>query len=95
MKNYDYLKAKKLIEENKDKISEAILGMSEDWFWTAETVFENGNFVIDLEEKGLCIAGISGSYWATPIIELVFKNGSVERHNCFTGTSDGTKPAFL
>jgi hypothetical protein len=48
MKNYDFNKAKRLIEERKESIQSASLGMHEDWFWTAETVFENGVFKKEL-----------------------------------------------
>lgn len=48
MKCYDFDKAKKLIEENKDQISEASLGMHEDWSWTAITIYEGGSFIKDL-----------------------------------------------
>ena len=44
MKTYDYSKAKKIIEENKNNLKSAALGMHEDWLWTAETIFENGNY---------------------------------------------------
>jgi hypothetical protein len=44
MKYYDFTKAKNLIEQSKDCIQSASLGMHEDWWWTAETVFENGKF---------------------------------------------------
>ena len=44
MKTYDFAKAKQLIEQNKDNIETAYLGMSEDWSWTAVAVFEDGQF---------------------------------------------------
>jgi hypothetical protein len=44
MKKYNYDKAKKLIDENKDNILSASLGMHEDWFWTADTIWENGQY---------------------------------------------------
>ncbi len=44
MKYYDYDKAIKLIEENKESLNCAMMGMHEDWFWTGQTVWENGEF---------------------------------------------------
>lgn len=39
MKTYDFVKAKQLIEQNKEQLLSASLDMHEDWFWTAETVW--------------------------------------------------------
>lgn len=44
MKHYDFEKAIALINKHKDEISSASLGMHEDWFWTAETVWEDDEF---------------------------------------------------
>ena len=130
MKCYDYAKAKQIIEENKDNLVEASLGMHEDWFWTAETVWENGEYKRELpdnakeleeqyktarkdglkrflderEENGLpkwnpeydkyttCqIGGIFGSSWATPTLNLKFKDGSDKMIPCHDGgISDGS-----
>lgn len=94
MKNYDFQKAKQIIEENRENIAEASLGMREDWFWTAETVFEDGEFTQELTDEQV-IGGISGSSWATPAIGLVFKDGTEKMHPCFLGESDGEKPLFV
>lgn len=51
MKNYDYQKAKHLINESKDCLQSATLGMHEDWFWTAETIFEDGKFKKELSDN--------------------------------------------
>ena len=48
MKNYNFKKAKELIENSKDCIISASLGMHEDWFWTAETIWENGKYTREL-----------------------------------------------
>lgn len=42
MKYYDFKKAKKLVEEAKDSIESAALGMHEDWFWTATEILADG-----------------------------------------------------
>ena len=72
MKVYNYEKAKELIEKYKDKdLKSASLGMKEDWGWTERTVYHNGKYLIKLNKKTK-IAGITKSYWATPVIELDF-----------------------
>ena len=48
MKNYNFKKVKELIENSKDCIISASLGMYEDWFWTAETIWENGEYTREL-----------------------------------------------
>jgi hypothetical protein len=84
MAKYDFQKAKRIIEEKKDSIKEASLGMHEDWFWTAITVFEDGEYSIDLDtvEK---IAGIDGSSWATPTLQIEYKDGTEEAVPCYEG----------
>jgi hypothetical protein len=90
MAKYDFQKAKRIIEEKKDSIKEASLGMHEDWFWTADTVFEDGEHLIDLDtvEK---IAGIDGSYWATPTLQIEYKDGTKEAIPCY----EGEKPSGI
>lgn len=126
MKNYDFSKAKQLIEENKENLESASLGMHEDWFWTAETIWENGEykkelFKGDLEQEyqkyveacnsckegldnlmnvmdqfeHIFIAGISGSSWATPTIQLEFKDGTSKMLSCYQGDSDSTRPSWF
>lgn len=93
---YDYLLAKKTIQKYSDLLEEASLGMAEDWFWTAGTVYADGTFVINLEEKELKIAGIDSSPWATPTLSLLFKDGSEKLLPCHTGESDICKrPEWL
>ena len=94
MKNYDFKKAKQLIAENETNLESASLGMHEDWFWTAETVWENGEFKQQLNEE-TCIGGIQGSSWATPTIQLLFKDGSEKMLECSDGQNDNEKPTFL
>jgi len=83
MKNYDYKSAKLIIKDyKKDGLVEASLGMKEDWFYTGETIWENNKYIIKLKANTE-IGGIKGSNWATPIIELIFKDGSSLRLNCY------------
>lgn len=72
MKNYDYAKAKRIIEGRQSLgFDLASLGMKEDWWWTAEDVWvKEKGFLVDLDDKRLLIGGIGGSRWATPVLCL-------------------------
>jgi hypothetical protein len=94
MKKYDFEKAKQLIIENADNLESASLGMHEDWFWTAEEVWENGKFTQELNNETM-IGGINGSRWATPAIKLSFKDGTEKMIECSDGENTETKPSFL
>jgi len=87
MKQYDFEKAKTIIESMKEHIESAGLGMHEDWFWTADTVFENDEFTKDLTEIDR-ISFIRGSEWATPVLWIEYKNGAEEVYECFVGESN-------
>jgi hypothetical protein len=115
MKTYDYKRTREIIEQYKEDLVDASLGMHEDWFWTATVVWEGGEykhalpdnademekafrsarsngmggFLDEKDERGIakfnpeyddhtkhCVAGIYGSYWATPTLQLRFKDGS-------------------
>lgn len=91
MKNYDFERAKQLVESQQDQIDSASMGMFEDWFWTAETVFENGNWKNDLNPN-TNIGGINRSEWATPTLEIRFKDGRREMIDCFTQTVIPNEP---
>lgn len=94
MKKYDFEKARDLIEAEKEVLAEATLGMHEDWFWTAETIWENGKYAVNLATVTK-IADICGSPWATPVIKLKYKDGKERFLECYEGESSGTKPDFL
>lgn len=94
MKVYDYKKARKIIKET-DGVKSASLGMYEDWSWTAETVWEDGKFTKKLLSKNMEIAGLNGSQWATPTLELELENGEVRMIECFTGKSESKKPEYF
>lgn len=91
MKTYDFAKAKQLIEENKDNIESAYLGMSEDWSWTAVAVFKDGEFTMDLDEQPE-IAGIKSSSWATPELRINFKDGNSEEIECLLASQKKVVP---
>lgn len=88
MNYYDYEKAKKIIDDNRFNIDSASLGLQEDWFWTSETIFRDGEYLINLEEENLYIAGINGSPWATPKLYIKFKDGTEQIYDCYTYFND-------
>lgn len=85
MKKYNTNFIKSYIEERKKEIKTVYCGMREDWGWTAETVFENGELSSDYDwsKEHISVAGISGSTWATPVMEVVFNDGRTEIVNCY------------
>jgi hypothetical protein len=44
MKRYNFKKAKQIIKASKN-LSSASIGMHEDWFWTADKIWEDGKFL--------------------------------------------------
>lgn len=90
MKCYDAQKIKNFIESKQDDIDNVDCGMQEDWFWTAQTVYENGDYNVDLSGKTVDIAGIRSSTWATPIMRVDYKNGDYEEVECYY--DDGITP---
>ena len=88
MKYYDTKLIKNYIEKNKDVISSVDCGMKEDWGWTASTVYEDNKYSRDLNNEFVEIAGIEGSYWATPVMEVEFKDGRTEILKCFKEDSN-------
>jgi len=72
---YDYNKAKKIIEDNKNA-NQISLGMLEDLGWTTDVVWnKEEGFLVDLDDPNLEIAGIDGSNWATPVAIIERKWG--------------------
>ena len=94
MKKYDFAKARDFIEAEKEILTEAALGMHEDWYWTAETVWKNGKYAVNLATVTK-IAGICSSRWATPVIKLKYNDGKERFLECSKGESSGTKSDFF
>lgn len=90
-KKYNTSFIKNYIKQHKEEIETVSCGMREDWSWTAETVFEDGEFSseYDWEKENISVAGISGSTWATPVMEVEFKDGRAEIVECYA--DDGEK----
>ena len=93
-KMYDFKSAKRYIQMHSDIIDEVSLGMKEDWWWTAETLYENSRFILNLDTVTQ-IAGISGSPWATPAMRIVFKDGTEVFKDCYIGESTEQKPEWF
>lgn len=85
MKNYDCSKIKSLVSEGVDTIE---LGMCEDWGWTAQTVFKDGEFNIDLSGETVSISGISGSTWASPTAKVTYDEGRTEKVDVWKDDGD-------
>ncbi|CQR51438.1 hypothetical protein [Paenibacillus riograndensis] len=95
MKAYDFQKAKLLIEQDREQIQEAALGMYEDWFWTAEEVFnDQEGFVRDLETVEL-IGGINESSWATPCLRITYRDGNESCIGCFKDDGSPSERGFV
>ena len=97
MKYYNPKFIKQYIEQHRAEIEEVELGMDEDWFWTAETIFEDGEYSSrrSLDGNRITVAGIDGSVWATPIMAVTFKDGRVERVECWTADGKAEDPASI
>ena len=99
MKHYDFNKAKELIAKNIADLESASLGMHEDWGWTSETIWKNGKytpeFLQSIEDGDCHIAGINGSSWATPTLELIFKNGDEKMIECHNNGESNARPDYF
>ncbi len=85
MKKYNAKFIKDYIEKNRDKIDTVSCGMREDWGWTADTVYENGEFKKGFRWNSsfIEVMGIIGSCWATPVMNITLKNGKTEVVECW------------
>ncbi len=95
MREYDFKSAKRYVQMHADLIQYASLGMDEDWFWTAICIFQDGRFTVNMDDPNLMIAGITGSVWATPVLEVDFKDGTTIKKDCFVGEAEGPKPEWF
>lgn len=76
MKYYDGQKIQEYIRTHSGELISVEIGMLEDWGWTAEEVWRNGEFLRkDLNERFIEVVGIDGSYWATPTLFAKFSDG--------------------
>ena len=84
-KNLDFKKAYQIIENGKDNIDYVIGGLAEDWGYTKGTIFMNGKYV--KEDKDDFETPYFSSYWATPAIEINYKNGESKMIECYKKSS--------
>lgn len=89
MKSYNEIKVYQYINNNIDIIETVYIGMYEDWWWTAESIFENvgEKFDISVFED----ISLHESYWATPSMLVRFMDGSERLFDVSKGESDGKK----
>ena len=85
MKHYNTKFIRKYIKDHKDQIILVKCGMREDWLWSKNTVFENGKFRkgFNWRRKYLEVAGIAGSTWATPVMEVWFSDNVKQVIECW------------
>lgn len=95
MRTYDFKLAKHTIQKYSDLLEEAELGILEDWNYTSMIIYENKEFVINLDDEDQLLHGINGSVWATPVIKLTFKDGEQVKLNCYTGESSEDMPEWF
>lgn len=80
MRFYDFAKAKELALRliEKEDVTSISLGMSRDWFWTADEIWNRTDgFLIDLGTVER-IGGIDGSFWDTPVLKAEYADGHTE-----------------
>lgn len=61
-KVFDWDKAAQIIKERKPESADA--GLMEDWFWTADCIYENGKPLTEGSSAWLA------SFWATPVLKI-------------------------
>lgn len=91
-KLYDFEAAIKYIQMHADLIDCALLGIGENWFWSAEVIYADGKFTIPIKDIsklkiGYAIGHSNGSDWGTPTLEIEFKDESTLFKKCYIGYS--------
>ena len=87
----DRKKARKLVlEELKkgEKVEEARVVLRGDEFWNSETIWKDGKW--KRERTFRCFPD---SYWATPTLEIYYKDGKEKRIPCYFDEDDRPKEA--
>lgn len=79
MKYYDGKKIREYIQSHLDGLVSVSVGMTEDRYWTTKEIWANGAYLRGgLDKKYVEVAGINGSYWATPTLFAIFADGHEE-----------------
>ena len=81
---YNFKLIRQYVEGFKELIDTAYIGMEEEWFYSAATIFDEGEYTRDISTEGRKIDGVSGSPWATPILMIRFKDGTEAIFDCGT-----------
>lgn len=86
MKKYDAKLIRDFVDANKIRIKTVHLGMKEDWMWTNKLLYDadNGGYQFDLDDGDVTVAGVIGSYWATPVMAVCFTDGEAEVLLCYS-----------
>lgn len=80
-KELDFKKAREIIENEKEKIDYVVGGLAEDWGYTSATIFKDGKYTNEDEDNFESFYGTS--YWATPAIEINYKDGTEKTIECY------------
>ena len=89
MKMYCTQTIKSTIADEGDSIRRIEVGMMEDWFSTAATVYEGSTTACEailyasLDGKAITVVGIVGSKWATPVMVITYRDGALKILSCF------------
>ena len=85
-KEVDWDRVMSFIEENKEKIESVYVGLAEDWNCTSGEVWNDENGYINEEDTYV----FGSSMWATPSMEVDFKDGANETYECWKqGSNSG------
>lgn len=90
MKKYNAKLIHDFVEANKIRIKTIYLGMKEDWTWTKKLLYDadNGGYQLDLGDGDVTVAGITGSFWATPVMAVRFTDGKVGVISCYSDDAE-------
>ena len=99
IKFYDYTKARRIIRQlNKSgkTVKVAVLGMKEDWKWSAKTIYREGKYLRKYPQTREIRKAIKtgrlpkrianelyGSNWATPTLRIRTETGETLEFDCF------------
>jgi hypothetical protein len=78
-KQIDWKKVKENIETRKGNLESVSVGLAEDWFSTADEVWNKIDGYIPKEN----MYAFTYSSWATPSIELIYKDGGEHTFECW------------
>lgn len=80
----DWAKAKKFIEDNKDRIESVEAGLTEDWGYTSGEVWNSKEGFVPRENTYVYAC----SKWATPGLEIEYTDGTSETLECWEHGDD-------